>query len=126
MFGEHVFDEAQNAVEVSLYRALTQFESELQQEKKVVDAVISTDAMGGSLFITGAFSDLLNWFFLDCGDDKFGNEFHRFLCIYRMFEQPQVRIVILVSFFFVCVLNFFFLVRLYLIESRSVCVILVQ
>lgn len=90
MFGEHVFDEAQNAVEVSLYRALTQFESELQQEKKVVDAVISTDASGGSLFITGAFSDLLNWFFLDCGDDKFGAEFVRFLCIYRMFEQPQV------------------------------------
>jgi hypothetical protein len=89
-FGEHVFDEAQNAVEVSLYRALTQFESELQQEKKVVDAVISTDASGGSLFITGAFSDLLSWFFLDCGDDKFVAEFVRFLCIYRMFEQPQV------------------------------------
>lgn len=89
-FGEHVFDEAQNAVEVSLYRALTQFESELQQEKKVIDAVISTDATGGSLFITGAFIDLLNWFFLDCGDDKFGVEFVRFLCIYRMFEGPQV------------------------------------
>merc|ERR1711991_20359 len=32
--GDHVFDEAQNAVEVSLYRALTQFERELAQEKK--------------------------------------------------------------------------------------------
>jgi hypothetical protein len=87
--GEHVFDEAQNAVEVSLYRALTQFESELLQEKKVVDAVISTDSEGGSLFITGSFTDLLNWFFLDCADEKFGGEFARFLCIYRIFEPAQ-------------------------------------
>lgn len=87
--GEHVFDEAQNAVEVSLYRALTQFESELQQEKKVVDAVISTDAEGGSIFITGSFTDLLNWFFLDCSDEKFVGEFCRFLCIYRMFSPPM-------------------------------------
>jgi hypothetical protein len=88
--GDHVFDEAQNAVEVSLYRALTQFESELLQEKKVVNAVISTDAEGGSIFISGSFTDLLNWFFLDCSDEKFQAEFARFLCIYRIFEAPGI------------------------------------
>ncbi len=70
-----MFDDAQNAVEVSLYRALTQFERELLQEKKAVDAVISTDAEGASLFITGSFRDLIHWFFLDCGDEKFVPEF---------------------------------------------------